>query len=116
MPYHGGGSAYQEKSNTKSPQNSNIESALEWLFSGKRMAKLLDFFILNKQTDYSETDIARNALVSKKTAYRQIKKLEGIGIIIYTRKVGMAKMYKFDSNSDISEIIVNFHAKVIEKK
>ena len=73
---------------------------LERLF-GSSMARLIDFFILYDQWDYSKTDIAENAQVSIRTVARAIPYLEGHGMIKRTRTVGNAEMYQTNKESPI---------------
>lgn len=71
---------------------------LESLFSGNATAKILDFLVTFQDWDYSETDIANNAGVSVRTVQREISKLERYRLVISTRTVGKAKMYRLDKS------------------
>lgn len=84
------------------------EGVLEWLVSGNASARLLDFFVTNKEFDYSETDAAESSGVSLRTVSRELPKFESAGIIKFTRNVGRAKMYKFDQNSEIAKYLEQF--------
>jgi hypothetical protein len=76
---------------------------LEFLFYGNASAKLLDFFSIRKEFDYSETDIAKHAGVSIRTTFRELPKFEKLGLVRFTRRVGRAKMYKLDPYSEVSK-------------
>ena len=69
---------------------------LESLFSGNATAKILDFLITFQDWDYSESDIANNAGVSVRTVQREISKLEQYRLVVPTRTIGKAKMYKLE--------------------
>ncbi|WP_337863883.1 hypothetical protein [Nitrososphaera sp.] len=84
------------------------KGVLEWLVSGNASARLLDFFVTNKEFDYSETDAAESSGVSLRTVSRELPKFESAGIIKFTRNVGRAKMYKFDQNSEIAKYLEQF--------
>lgn len=71
---------------------------LERLF-GSSIARLIDFFILYDQWDYSKTDIAESAQVSTRTVTRAIPYLEEHGMIKRTRTVGNAEMYQTNKES-----------------
>lgn len=71
---------------------------LESLFSGNATAKILDFLLTFQDWDYSESDIASNAGVSVRTVQREITKLERYKLVVLTRTVGKAKMYKLDKS------------------
>jgi len=69
---------------------------LESLFSGNATAKILDFLITFQDWDYSESDIANNAGVSVRTVQREISELEQYRLVVPTRTIGKAKMYKLE--------------------
>jgi DNA-binding transcriptional regulator YhcF (GntR family) len=77
---------------------------LERLF-GSSMARLIDFFILYDQWDYSKTDIAENAQVSIRTVARAIPYLEEHGMIKRTRTVGNAEMYQTNKENPIVQYL-----------
>jgi predicted transcriptional regulator len=64
---------------------------------------MLDFFSTRREFDYSETDIAKHAGVSMRTTFREIPKFEQLGLVKFTRRVGRAKMYKLDPDSEVSK-------------
>ncbi len=85
-------------------KSENSESGvLSWLISGRASAKILDFFVTYKDFDYSETDIAESAGVSKRTVLNEIPKCVEAGLITFTRRVGQAKMYKLNTNSSAAK-------------
>ncbi len=84
------------------------KGVLEWLISGNASARLLDFFVTNKEFDYSETDAAESSGVSLRTVSRELPKFESAGIVKFTRNVGRAKMYRLDQNSDIAKYLEQF--------
>ncbi len=77
---------------------------LERLF-GSSMARLIDFFILYDQWDYSKTDIAENAQVSIRTVTRAIPYIEEHGMIKRTRMIGNAEMYQTNKESPIIQYL-----------
>lgn len=80
--------------------------SISWLIDGNAAARVLDFLIEQREFDYSEADIAEAAEVSVKTVYREIPKLESVGLLLHTRKVGRAKMYRLNMKSKIAPILV----------
>jgi predicted AAA+ superfamily ATPase len=68
----------------------------ERLFEGVATAKMLDFLITAQEFDYSETDIAKNSGISKKTVQREIHKLIEANLIKQVRPVGSAKMFQLN--------------------
>jgi hypothetical protein len=110
----------EQKENAIKVESKEIEiespASLEHLFVGNATAKLLDFMLIFKEFDYSETDIAKNAGVSLKTMFRDIPKLEELEIIINTRKVGRAKMYRINSQSPVTKALEEFSFQMASKR
>jgi DNA-binding Lrp family transcriptional regulator len=71
---------------------------LESVFPGST-SKILDFLATFKNWDYSVSDIAKNSGISFKTALNEIKNLEQQEVILRTRTVGKAIMYKLNLES-----------------
>ena len=63
--------------------------------------RVLDFLMDNEAFDYSKTDIARGAGISRTTLFSIWKLLEEAGIVVETRKVGRAKMYRLNKENPI---------------
>jgi len=61
--------------------------------------RILDFLMDNKAYDYSKTDIAEGAGISRTTLSSSWDNLEKYGLVKETRVVGRAKMYKLNLNS-----------------
>lgn len=63
------------------------------------MLKVLDFLMDNEVFDYSKTDIAEGAELSRATLFKVWPKLEALDLITATRTVGQAKMYKLNKQN-----------------
>lgn len=63
--------------------------------------RVIEFLIRNRNYDYSKADISRGARVSKPTLFKVWKTLEELGIVVETRKVGKARMYKLNEENPI---------------
>jgi DNA-binding transcriptional ArsR family regulator len=63
--------------------------------------RILDFLMDNKAYDYSKTDIAKGAGISRTTLSSAWKNLEINGLVSETREVGRAKMYKLNLKSPV---------------
>lgn len=83
-------------------------ATLEWLFTRNATSKILDFFLIYKELDHSESQIAQFSNVSFKTAVKDIKRLEELGIIKMTRKVGNAKLYTINKESEVAKQLDGF--------
>jgi DNA-binding transcriptional ArsR family regulator len=63
--------------------------------------RILDFLMDNKAYDYSKTDIAKGAGISRTTLSSAWENLEKNGLVSETREVGRAKMYKLNLKSPV---------------
>jgi predicted transcriptional regulator len=101
----------QQKKITKTAGVNEVDktpATLEWLFTRNATAKILDFFLIYKEVDHTESQIAQFSNVSFKTAVKDIKRLEELGIIKMTRKVGNAKLYTINKESEVAKQLDGF--------
>lgn len=73
--------------------------------------RVLNFLDINDDYDYSLTDIAKHSKIGYSTLQLFWNKLEKYRIVIKTRRVGKAKMYKLNKNNPI---VKNFQKMVWE--
>lgn len=85
--------------------------------------RILDFLVDNKAYDYSKTDIAKGAGISRTTLSAAWGKLEKPGLVIETREVGRAKMYRLNLKHpivkkfiELDDTICDFYASQLEEK
>ncbi len=68
--------------------------------------KVLDFLIEGRDLDYSLTDIAENANIGWTTLHRIWDNLIKFKMVILTRKIGRAKLFKLNQeNPAVKELI-----------
>lgn len=79
--------------------------ALQKLFSDSSIAKVLDFLTLYRDFDYSKVEISRNSGVSWKTLYRIWPILEKYGLVVETRRIGRATLYKLNVDNPIARAL-----------
>ena len=73
-------------------------------FGNYPLIRVLDFLIEHREFDYPQTDIAKNANVNfatLKTVWPQASKL-----LVCTRRVGNAQMYKLDVENPIVKKLI----------
>jgi DNA-binding transcriptional regulator GbsR (MarR family) len=63
--------------------------------------RILDFLMDNKAYDYSKTDIAKGAGISRTTLSSAWENLERNCLVKETREVGRAKMYKLNLKNPV---------------
>jgi DNA-binding transcriptional ArsR family regulator len=71
------------------------------IFGSEPVIKILDFLLDNDVFDYSKTEIAEGAAISRTTLFTAWPKLEEAGLVIPTREVGRAKMFKLNTENPI---------------
>lgn len=78
--------------------------------------RVFDFLTINDDFDYSMTDIAKLAGVGYATLKLFWPRLEKESIVISTRIVGKAKMYKFNDNNPAVKKFKEFYWSVTKEK
>jgi len=68
--------------------------------------KILDFLIDNIGFDYSKTEIAEGAGISRTTLFSVWDGLERSELVAFTRNVGRAKMYRLNIESEVTKKLV----------
>lgn len=84
---------------------------LEYMGDSPRM-RILQYFIEGKDFDYSLTDLL-NAGVSWGTINNLIPKIAELGIIVKTRKIGRATLYKINQNNLIVKQLIGLYNKLL---
>ena len=79
------------------------------------MIKVLDYLLTERDVDFSITDMAKNAGIGRSTLYRIWGSLVKNKIIIPTRVIGKAKLYKLNKDNDkIKKLIEIDDALILE--
>ena len=71
--------------------------------------KVWDFFLSYRDFDYSLTDIAENAGIGWATANRIFPKFVRMKIVIKTRQIGRAKLYKLNEKNPIVKKMIEVY-------
>lgn len=80
------------------------------------MTKVMDYLITERELDFSITDMAENAGIGRATLYRLWDDLIKNKIILHTRDVGKAKLFKLNTeNAKIKKLIEIYDMLVIEE-
>jgi DNA-binding transcriptional ArsR family regulator len=75
-------------------------------FGGSPYVKVLDFLIQGQEFDYSMTEIARGAKVGWSAFTKVWKKLLEKNIILATRSIGNAKLFRLNKTNPIVEKLI----------
>ncbi|MEW5896413.1 MAG: hypothetical protein AB1668_01865 [Nanoarchaeota archaeon] len=80
------------------------------------MIKVMDYLITERELDFSITDMAENAGIGRATLYRIWDDLIKNKIILHTRDIGKAKLFKLNTeNTKIKKLIEIYDMLVIEE-
>ena len=91
------------------------KTSFRLVFGDSPIVKVMDFFLDNKEFDYSLTDIAKNADVGWSTIHGFWKDIIKLGIVIKTRMIGRAELYKLNMNSLLVKKLVDLDMSISEK-
>ncbi|MBI4144446.1 hypothetical protein HY486_04320 [Candidatus Woesearchaeota archaeon] len=86
------------------------------IFGNSPILRVLDFLVVNEDFDYSMTDIAALSEVGYSTLKIFWTKLEKENIVINTRIVGKAKMYKLNLVNPIIKKFRDFYWETTKQK
>ena len=87
---------------------------LEYVGNNPRM-RILQYFIEGRDFDYTLTDLL-NAKVSWETLNEIVPKLAKLGIVIKTRKIGRATLYKINETNIVSKQFIKLYDSLIIEK
>ena len=75
------------------------KSSFRIVFGDSPIVKVIDFFLDNREFDYSLTDIAKNADIGWSTLHGFWDNVVKLGIVVKTRKIGRATLYKINQEN-----------------
>ena len=78
--------------------------------------RLLEFLITGREFDYSLTDLAENAGIGWSTLHRILPGLVKQKIVVKTREIGRAKLYKLNLQSREVKKLIALYDSLIEKE
>ena len=79
--------------------------------------RVLEFLIEGRELDYSISDIAEGAEIGRTTLFRAFDDLVRAGVIVPTRQIGNAKLFKLNTkNPFVRKMIELFDEVIMNKK
>src|SRR3989344_8930077 len=75
--------------------------------------KIVDFLMDNKGMDFSKTDIAKGAEISRASVFNYWAELEKHGIVKTTRRFGKTRLYTLNSKNPVTQKIVELEKTLI---
>ncbi len=79
------------------------KEVLRNLFGNNVKVKVLDFLLLNRTMDHTKEEISKGVKVSRSQIHRIWPSLTDLGLVVETRRIGPAKLYKVNMQSPISK-------------
>jgi len=76
--------------------------------------RIWSFLIIHSEYDYSMKDIARYSKVGYTTLKGLWKELKGKKIVVQTRSVGKAKMYRLNMKNPVVSKFIDYYWAVVE--
>jgi AraC-like DNA-binding protein len=74
--------------------------------------RIIDFFINNLLFDYSREEILQNMRISRKTLFKIWRELEDSNVVVVTRKIGKAKMYRLNRDNEVVKKLIELNLAV----
>ena len=98
-----------------SAQKSTIsdKSLLLNLTGDMPMFKIIDFLLDNKGMDFSKTEIAKGAKISRASLFNYWSELEKHGIVRATRSFGKTRLYTLNSKNPVTQKIIDLEKTLI---
>ncbi len=78
--------------------------------------RILNYLIKYRGFDYSMSDIARNSKVGWATLSRLWKEFVGLKIVIPTREIGKAKLFKLNEGNEAVQHLIDVYKKLLEQE
>lgn len=83
------------------------------LFGNTPKVRVLEYLLEGRELDHSIGDIAEGAGINRVTLFRMWNSLEKPGIIIHTRNIGNAKLYRINRENPRVIFLIEIFDKVI---
>lgn len=77
------------------------KTSFRLVFGDSPVTKILDFLIDNQEFDYSLSDVAKGADIAWSTLHEHWPQLVQMGIVVKTRKIGRAELYKLNTHNPL---------------
>ena len=75
--------------------------------------KIIDFLLENKGMDFSKSDIAKGAEISRASLFNYWDEIEKHGIVKVTRSFGKTKLYTLNAKNPVTQKIIELEKTLI---
>jgi len=88
------------------------DSMLIKVFGKSPKLRILDFLLDYKLNDFTKKEIIEALGMSKVTFYKNFKDLIDLGLVIPSRKIGRATLYKINLENPMVKMLIEFEMKL----
>ena len=74
--------------------------------------RIIDFFLDNPLQDFTKKEVMEALGMSKQTLHKYFPDLEKQGIIIVSRRIGRAKLYKINPNHPLTKLLRRYEREI----
>ena len=89
-------------------------TAFRKLFGDTPKIRVLEYLLEGRELDHSIGDIAEGAGINRVTLFRMWDKILKSKIVIHTRNIGNAKLYKLNMKNSRVKVLTDLFDKVID--
>ena len=93
---------------------SNESTLFREIFGDTPKIRVLEYLLEGRELDHSIGDIAEGAGINRVTLFRMWDEIEKSKVIVHTRNIGNAKLYKLNIDSPYVKILIELFDKIIE--
>ncbi len=79
------------------------------------LSRIVDFFVENKGLDFSKSQIAEGAGISRTALFKHWDTIENFGLVNVTRAFGKTKLYTLNTENPLVQEILSLELKLIER-
>lgn len=83
------------------------------LFGDTPKIRVLEYLLEGRELDHSIGDIAEGAGINRVTLFRMWDEIQKSKIIVHTRDIGNAKLYKLNTSNQYVRILIELFDKII---
>ncbi len=91
------------------------KSSFRLVFGDAPVVKVIDFFLDNREFDYSLTDISKNSDIGWSTLHGFWKDLVRLGMVKKTRRIGRAELYKLNVDNQLVKKLIDLDKSISKK-
>ncbi len=74
--------------------------------------RILDYLLDYKLNDFTKKEMVEALSMSKLTLYKYFKDLESLGLVVASRKIGRATLYKINLSNPMVKMLIEYETKL----